>query len=179
MKKLLRTIIIFSLALPVYAQQNFKLTASVLGSGGIKASNSSYALNGTIGQAAIGNSSGSSYKQLAGFWQVRLIVTDVEDESENILPTEYKLEQNYPNPFNPSTVIEYALPFNSNVSLEVYNILGQRVEELINSEQSAGYHKTNWNPKVSSGVYFYRITAASADNPPILFSQTRKLLFMK
>src|SRR3990172_8705415 len=126
MKKLLRTIIIFSLAFPVYAQQNFKLTASVLGSGGTKANNSLYGISGTIGQSAIGTSTGSSYKQSTGFWQVRLIVTDVEDESANNLPTEYKLEQNYPNRFNPSTIIKYQIPAASTVSLIVYDILGRK-----------------------------------------------------
>jgi len=106
------------------------------------------------------------------------IVTKV-DEDQSQTPDNFVLYQNYPNPFNPGTIINYQLPVPSNVSLIVYDILGRSVEELTNSEQSAGYHKINWNPKVSTGVYFYRITAASADNPPIRFSQTRKLLFIK
>jgi len=162
----------------IFAQQ-LKIPIGVFGSGGSSASNSLYRINSTAGQSVIGKGENSSFGQSIGFWYAQTnIVTDVEEDVLS-LPTEYRIEQNYPNPFNPGTIINYQLPVPSNVSLIVYDILGRSVEELTNSEQSAGYHKINWNPKVSTGVYFYRITAASADNPPIRFSQTRKLLFIK
>jgi len=169
MKSIIRTLVIFSLVLSVYTQQNYKLAASVFGSGGIKVSNSSYELNGTVGQAVIGNSSGSSYKQLAGFWQAQqMLVTDVGDESENILPTEYKLEQNYPNPFNPSRIIKYQIPAASTVSLIVYDILGRKAAELINNEwKEAGYHQFNFSAvgyHLSSGIHFYRLQTDGYSN---------------
>ena len=78
----------------------------------------------------------------------------------------FALSQNYPNPFNPSTVISFTLPRASEVKLRVYNILGQQVKELINSESMpAGDHTVEWQgdnfggDKVSSGVYFYRLEA--------------------
>jgi flagellar hook assembly protein FlgD len=71
---------------------------------------------------------------------------------------------NYPNPFNPSTEIKFDLPVNTNVSLEIFNIKGQKVMTLINDFYQAGSYSINWNgtdsnsKKVSSGIYFYKMT---------------------
>lgn len=79
------------------------------------------------------------------------------------LPTEFRLEQNIPNPFNPTTVIGYYLPSAAQVTLDVYNVNGQRIVRLINSHQEAGYHAAEWNAvdqagnAVASGIYFYRL----------------------
>jgi hypothetical protein len=78
----------------------------------------------------------------------------------SIIPTELVLEQNYPNPFNPETIINYSVPNQTNVEISVFNILGQKVQTLINSQHSAG----NYNIKFSannfaSGVYIYQIKA--------------------
>jgi len=76
------------------------------------------------------------------------------------IPNEIILCQNYPNPFNPSTNIDYSLPSSSHVSIIVYDVLGRKVETLLDGNQVAGYHQVIWNASnVSSGVYFYRITA--------------------
>jgi hypothetical protein len=75
-------------------------------------------------------------------------------------PTAVRLFQNYPNPFNPSSVIKYGLPATAMVSLEVYNVLGQRVATLVNGVQQAGYHEVVFeNSTLCSGVYFYRLSA--------------------
>ncbi len=88
-------------------------------------------------------------------------------------PLNFNLGQNYPNPFNPETKINYHLPFATHVTLTVYNILGQEVEKIVESELPAGYHSVKWDAsKVSSGVYIYRITAGS-------FTYTKKMLVMK
>jgi len=92
---------------------------------------------------------------------------------EKLIPTVFSLEQNYPNPFNPITTIKYGLPENTRVKLTIYNTLGQRVEEIINEEQAAGYHKIIWNAgKYASGVYIYRLEAGR-------YSNAKKLIFMK
>ena len=86
-------------------------------------------------------------------------VTDVKN-FQNINPTEFKLYQNYPNPFNPTTVINYSLPKAGKVELFVYNLLGQKLVELVNSEKPAGHHTINFDgSNLSSGVYFYSIQA--------------------
>lgn len=83
--------------------------------------------------------------------------TDVEEKTE--LPSAFKLFQNYPNPFNPVTLIEFELDITSEVSLKIYNSLGQVVKTLIDSKTLlAGRYKTNWEPNnLSSGVYFYSL----------------------
>ncbi len=95
------------------------------------------------------------------------------------LPTVYSIAQNYPNPFNPSTTLRYGLPLNSRVKLQVYNVLGQVVSELMNGEQAAGWHEATWNASVSSGIYFYRIEAVDVNNPKNRFVQVMKMLLLK
>jgi hypothetical protein len=88
-------------------------------------------------------------------------------------PKESSLYQNYPNPFNPSTTIRYVVSDKSTVLLTVFNALGQQVALLQNGEQDAGFHEVQFDgSRLSSGVYFYRMTAGG-------FIQTRKLLLMK
>ncbi len=95
------------------------------------------------------------------------------------LPVNYALEQNYPNPFNPSTTIRYQLPYDSKVSLIVYNILGEKVQELLNGIQTAGSYNNVWNAgTLASGVYFLRLNAeskATGEN----FSKIIKLMLVK
>jgi len=90
--------------------------------------------------------------------------TGVENEAASI-PLEFKILGNYPNPFNPSTNIKFSLPENMNVNVSVYDILGGKVSEVIDSEMNKGVQEVEWNGKnaggmnVGSGVYFYRIKA--------------------
>src|SRR5690606_14199364 len=94
-------------------------------------------------------------------------------------PKEYSLYQNYPNPFNPNTTIKYALPFDSNVKIGVYNLLGELVTELVNTVQTAGYHDAVWNAgSTASGTYFYVINAKSVDGQRN-FRAVKKMILMK
>ncbi len=105
-------------------------------------------------------------------------VTSVENPTSEI-PERYTLLQNYPNPFNPSTTIQYGLPVRSQIKIEVFNMLGQTVKVLTNTVQNAGYHKVEWNAQVSSGIYFYRITAVSLSDPAKSFIDVKKMLLLK
>ncbi len=89
------------------------------------------------------------------------------------LPTEYGLDQNYPNPFNPSTRIDYQIPENNHVTIQIYDILGNLITTLVDEQLEAGYHSVNWNASgLASGVYLCRFTSGS-------FITTKKLLLMK
>jgi hypothetical protein len=96
----------------------------------------------------------------------------------NLVPDGFRLYDNYPNPFNPTTTIAYELPVAAEVTLEVYNLLGQVVTTLVDQRQDAGHHEVIWDgtnnagKPVSSGVYLYRI---STDG----FTQTRKMTLVK
>lgn len=93
--------------------------------------------------------------------------------TEDILPETFALEQNFPNPFNPSTVISYQIPVNSDVKLEVFDMLGRRVATLVNERVEAGTHQQEFNASaLASGVYVYRLQAGNQ----VL---TRKLTLIK
>jgi len=84
--------------------------------------------------------------------------TAIDDFQEHKIPETYLLRQNYPNPFNPETMISYELPENQFVTLEIYNILGVKVDQLVAHNQSAGRYEIQWNSiHVSSGIYFYKL----------------------
>ena len=94
-----------------------------------------------------------------------------------ILPGEFTLKQNYPNPFNPTTTIEYALPSESIVNIAVYNLLGQKVAELVNKTQQSGYYTITWNAaNVASGVYIYRMEASGKNGN---FMQNKRMILLK
>ncbi len=92
------------------------------------------------------------------------IPTGTGDDNNGVLPSGFSLEQNYPNPFNPTTAIQFSLPVRSEVSLHIYNLLGQEVKTLHAGELPAGTHTRIWdgtndaNTSVASGVYFYRLS---------------------
>lgn len=93
--------------------------------------------------------------------------------------SDFTLNQNFPNPFNPSTTITYGLPSRSRVRLEIFNLFGQRITALVESEQSGGYHSVVWNASVASGVYFCCLEATALDNPTIRFLQIQKLVLLR
>ncbi|MCB0732098.1 MAG: T9SS type A sorting domain-containing protein [Ignavibacteriae bacterium] len=136
------------------------------------------------------------------YWEDTLIVIPPKPSDIALLdklPTEYSLEQNYPNPFNPSTVIKYSIPANSviarsdatwqsaeitsgnsfprndnvNVSLKVYDILGREIATLVNQKQKPGFYEVKLDGSdLSSGIYFYRITAGD-------YVESKKMVLLK
>ena len=97
---------------------------------------------------------------------------------ETFFPAEFSLHGNYPNPFNPVTTIRYSLSNRANVTVSVYNLMGQQIFDLVNRYHDAGFHQVTWSGKdnvgntVPSGVYFYRVTTKDE-------SLTGKMLLMK
>lgn len=88
-------------------------------------------------------------------------------------PSEYVLKQNYPNPFNPTTIIEYSIPVSGEVSLKIYNSIGQEVATLFEGKQTAGkYHAVFDGSELASGIYMYRLQAGNNVS-------TKKLVLMK
>ena len=92
---------------------------------------------------------------------------------------EYTLQPNYPNPFNPETNIKFSIPSGSNVRLTVFNSLGQKVKELVNSYKEAGSYEVKFSGKdLASGMYIYKLDAVSKDGKKN-FSSSRKMLLVK
>lgn len=101
---------------------------------------------------------GSAFENYAKVVYTYIPVTDVNEE-QSVVNT-FALDQNYPNPFNPTTSFEYSLPFESAVEISVFNILGEKVSELVNEQITAGNHSVNFNASnLVSGIYIYTIKA--------------------
>lgn len=97
---------------------------------------------------------------------------------ESLVPDKYSLSNNYPNPFNPSTTIKFGLPVDANVTMKVFDILGQEVTTLISNTMKAGYHTFNFDAsKLMSGMYIYRINAEGIDGSN--FTDVKKMLLIK
>jgi hypothetical protein len=95
------------------------------------------------------------------------------------VPSEYYASQNYPNPFNPSTTIKYALPVQSMVRINIYNSLGEMIEELKSETQSEGNYEVTWNAQnYSSGVYYYSFEVTSTDGSQS-HREMKKIVFLK
>jgi hypothetical protein len=103
------------------------------------------------------------------------IAADIEAITlrSDLVPQEFALGQNYPNPFNPETQIAFNLPQNSEVELSIYNVLGQKIATLINTEMAAGQHVMTWSADtMPTGVYFYTINAGE-------YTATKRMVLLK
>lgn len=126
----------------------------------------------------------ADYPKGGGKYSYRLKQLDIDGKfkyspvREVIVPTNFALYQNHPNPFNPETEIGFELSMNAQVTLEIYNSLGQKIITLLNEPRPAGFQKIIWNGRddfgrqVGSGIYFYRIKAGN-------FAATKKLVLLR
>ena len=106
-------------------------------------------------------------------YRIRLAVTAGVGETGENLPAGFELYPNYPNPFNPSTTIRYSVPHRTNITLLVFNTLGQRIATLLEGNQEAGVHDLKFDgTRLASGVYFYRMHAGD-------FVRTRRLVLSR
>lgn len=125
---------------------------------------------------------GNFFYQITGVYDIgesepsneaSVTVTRINNDEDKNIPDEFKLFQNYPNPFNPTTTIKYLLPAKSNVTMEIYDVLGKEIKLLLNEIQVQGSYEIKFNAEsLTSGIYFYRITAGD-------FIETKKMLFIK
>ncbi|MGA3286710.1 MAG: T9SS type A sorting domain-containing protein [Bacteroidota bacterium] len=99
--------------------------------------------------------------------------TGIENDRISFRPDAFGLKQNYPNPFNPTTTVSFDIPFQTYVSIKVYNLVGQEVATIVSENMAAGSYSKIWNAaSMPSGVYFYRLQTGS-------FTDTRKLVLLK
>jgi hypothetical protein len=121
---------------------------------------------------------GATHQDGLGFCYLLYDTTSGINERGGTLPKNFSVSQNYPNPFNPTTTIEFDVPSKSQVSLTIYNVLGQKVKSLVNQEMAAGTYKADWDGRsesgvaVSSGIYFYKFEAGS-------YVTTKKMVMLK
>jgi hypothetical protein len=100
------------------------------------------------------------------------VIVGIENDEVDV-PNRLDLAQNYPNPFNAATVIRYALPEPADVRIDIYDLLGRKVETLVQKQQPAGYHQVTWDAAArASGLYFYRIQAGE-------YVESRKMVLLK
>ena len=116
---------------------------------------------------------GYTYNLVNGGYLTHAAVSVGISEINSEIPSGYLLSQNYPNPFNPSTKIIFTLPKSGNVSLEIYNSLGAKIETLVNGKLNFGSYAYEFNAaKYASGIYFYRLTTDG-------YVSTKKMVFIK
>lgn len=120
---------------------------------------------------ALGNNIGVEFIRGGKYGKDVYSVANLSVESN--IPTKFELSNNYPNPFNPSTIIKYAVPNESKVSLRVFNLLGEQVALLVDKNHSPGYYEINFEAShLSSGIYFYQIVADG-------FIDVKKMILLK
>lgn len=168
--------------------QNNKVTWSSfnMGFGETAAASSNFKVKSVAGQVFVGTTRHENTQVISGFLADTLLRSKpVGIDQIEELPTRFLLEQNYPNPFNPFTIINYhlpagqaGLPIANWVTLKVYNILGQEVATLVDEKKAAGKYEVQFDGShLSSGVYFYRLTAGERSDKN--FISTKKLLLVK
>ena len=174
-------------------QTDYRIARFVIGSGGITGSTgTNYSLSATAGETFVGNIQSANNNLLSGYWHKGVIETPNGEQNNEkpAVPEAVELHQNYPNPFSSQTTIEYGLPNPSEVSIEIYNLFGQRIHLLLNSQvQGPGYMKIIWNGcddhgiPVAPGIYLYRITVSNVTQGNhkngTLFQLTQKMLVIK
>ncbi len=125
------------------------------------------------------NSENNSCAQPVGaFSRSVCLFTDIDEPGVSALPNNFALEQNYPNPFNPTTIISFSLPHKADITVTVYNVLGEKIRTFDEGIKSAGRHSVTWDSRnasgksVASGLYLYKVVAGE-------FTATRKMLLLK
>ena len=180
---------ITTISMPWYDSDSALALAEGQGGTNFRTTNAHYTITASLGEPLVPNSTPRwyiNYRSTDNASNSLLINLDAADSTlsgigrdSQILPTDFHLNQNYPNPFNPSTTIQYGLPTRSRVKLQIFNILGQVVADLVNTEQAAGWNRVMWNANVASGLYFYRLDAVSLSDRNNRFIDVKKMTLLK
>jgi hypothetical protein len=173
-------------------QSNYTIARYVIGSGGVMgATGPNHFHFATAGETIVGGMQNANNFLLSGYWHTGALgPTDVEQQQNTTVLKTFELYQNYPNPFNPQTTIQYDLPIESRVTVEILNLMGQRIRLLMDSQpQGPGCMQVVWNgcddqgKLMGSGIYIYRVTVYATDSSDLksqmLFQQRKKMLFVK
>ena len=100
-------------------------------------------------------------------------VNSIDSGTDEEIPKVFVLDQNYPNPFNPSTKIKYSVPLSSNVTIKVFDILGNEIETLVNEDKTIGTYEITWHAaNLPSGIYLYKLQAGP-------FTEIKKTILLK
>lgn len=172
--KSLKFVVIFILLIfltpALWAQ--YQLSNTVLSNGISVSTNDTYQLQATLGQPLIGETGNSEYSWQLGIWYTIDVFTGIDDYFE-LLPKQFQLFQNYPNPFNPLTTIKYAVPKRTMVTIDLYNLLGQKVSTLVKGNKAPGNYKVKLQAvHLASGLYFYCMYAKD-------FHAVKRLIILK
>ncbi len=157
------------------AHADLELSSNVVSSGGRAIASSTYQLNGTIGQSAVGPVSGLTMTLETGYWRNLFATVSAALELPGYI---WSLDQNHPNPFNPFTTISFSLAAESQVRLEVFSVRGQRIRSLVDENRQAGSHNVLWDGRdatgrlVASGTYFARLVSDEG-------TLTKKMMLVK
>jgi hypothetical protein len=152
---------------------------------GVDWNNSSYAQNSLLDFGiSLGWEPLSNYSP-GGVWMIRAqmdgenAVMGSDDDSNSQLPDQFTLSQNYPNPFNPMTRIQFGLSEKAKAKLEIFNILGESVQVVVNDRMDAGFYDYNISMNgLASGMYFYRLTAVG-ENGQQLYNEMKKMILVQ
>ncbi|MCD4666135.1 MAG: T9SS type A sorting domain-containing protein [Bacteroidales bacterium] len=140
---------------------NYTLKKYVFDQGGASSQSTNFTVADAVGQPApVGEVSSSNHTVSAGFFGGGKFITsiDVAEEGKVTIPEDFKLFQNYPNPFNPETTIQFVIKEPCRVTLNVYNVLGQKIAKLVNQLHQPGKYKVIFDAAgLPSGVYFYQV----------------------
>jgi len=134
-------------------------------------------VNGAVINVQISGSGNFQINNFQALNQLKLMVyynnTISDVETTDKIPYNFILGQNYPNPFNPTTTIKFSLPEATNVTLRIYNTLGQKVDELVNTNLEAGWYNYQWEASnVATGIYIYELRTDK-------FVSVKKMLLLK
>ncbi len=163
-KKLLFTalVLVYESLLGDYGFCQYAVQNSVFSNGGgIITDSTEFSIGANTGQALIGKTDDDQYIVQSGFWyQSPHFITGMDRQYSNEIPAQFVLDQNYPNPFNPYTTIRFGIPVAANVTIELYNIIGQKIACLFEGKKAPGYYQVKVDAgNLASGIYLYTVRA--------------------